>query len=103
MLCNAIARVERPGGSHEGVGRKKVGSQSTNSSKPEWYKVLPKPSTFEPKDREAELSGFRDWWWQVEQYIVAVDSSYGQDLLYICSHLDEKMSLVEQDSEENET
>ena len=48
-----------------------VGSQSTNSGKPEWYKVLPKPSTFELKDREAELSGFRDWWWQVEQYIVA--------------------------------
>ena len=78
---------------------KKVGSQSTNSSKPEWYKVLPKPLTFEPKDREAELSGFRDWWWQVEQYIVAVDSSYGQDLLYIRSHLDEEMPLVEQDPE----
>ena len=76
-----------------------VGSQSTNSGKPEWYKVLPKPSTFEPKDREAELSGFRDWWWQVEQYIVAVDSSYGQDLLYIRSHLDEEMPLVEQDPE----
>ena len=37
-----------------------VGGQTSGSAKPEWYKVLPKPSTFEPKDREAELSGFRD-------------------------------------------
>ena len=74
-----------------------VGGQSTNSSKPEWYKVL--PSTFEPKDRKAELSGFRDWWWQVEQSIEAVDSNYGQDLLYIRGHLDEEMPLVEQDPE----
>ena len=64
-----------------------------------WYKVLPKPSTFEPKDREAELSGFRDWWWQVEQYIVAVDGNYGQDLLYIRSDMDEELPLVEQDPE----
>ena len=75
-------------------------SQSAGGNKPEWYKVLPKPSTFEPKDREAELSGFRDWWWQVEQYIVAVDVSYGQDLLYIRSHMDEEMPLVEQNPEQ---
>jgi len=36
-------------------------------SKTEWYKVLPKPGVFEPRDREAELATFRDWWWQVEQ------------------------------------
>ena len=77
-----------------------VGGQVANNNKPEWYKVLPKPWTFEPKDREAELSGFRDWWWQVEQYIVAVDSNYGQDLLYIRGHLDEEMPLVEQDPEQ---
>jgi hypothetical protein len=76
-----------------------TGGQTSGSAKPECYKVLPKPSTFEPKDREAELSGFRDWWWQVEQYIVAVDSNYGQDLLYIRSHLDEEIPLVEQDPE----
>ena len=53
-----------------------VGSLATSSTqaggapgtaKTEWYKVLPKPGCFEPKDREAELATFRDWWWQVEQ------------------------------------
>ena len=30
-----------------------TGSTGTDG-KPEWYKVLPKPGVFEPKDREAE-------------------------------------------------
>ena len=68
--------------------------QTDGGNRSDWYKVLPKPSKFEPKDREAELSGFRDWWWQVEQYIVAVDGSYGQDLLFICSHMDEELPPV---------
>ena len=42
----------------------------------DWFKVLPKPGMFDPKDREAELSQFRDWWWQVEQYVVAVDPKF---------------------------
>ena len=42
----------------------------------DWYKMLPKPSCFEPKDRDSELSQFRDWWWSVEQYLTAVDTEY---------------------------
>ena len=45
-------------------------------SRDDWYKMLPKPSCFEPKDRDAELSQFRDWWWSVEQYLTAVDVEY---------------------------
>ena len=45
-------------------------------SKDDWYKMLPKPGVSDPKDREAELSSFRDWWWSVEQYLMAVDSEY---------------------------
>ena len=49
---------------------------------------------FEPKDREAELSGIRDWWWQVEQYF-----NYGADLMYVRSHINKELPLVEQDPE----
>ena len=69
---------------------------ATGTTKAEWYKVLPKPSCFEPKDREAELATFRDWWWQVEQYMLAVDANYGHDLQTIRSKLDEEIPLVEQ-------
>ena len=99
MIQAAEAAVTAAQAATQAVAAMTTGGQTSGSAKPEWYKVLPKPSTFEPKDREAELSGFRDWWWQVEQYIVAVDSNYGQDLLYIRSHLDEEMPLVEQDPE----
>ena len=34
--------------------------QHGGENRAEWYKVLPKPQNFEPKDREQELSGFRD-------------------------------------------
>ena len=58
------------------AGGTQAGS-TVGTPKSEWYKVLPKPGFFEPKDREAELASFRDWWWQVEQYILAVDANYG--------------------------
>ena len=73
--------------------------QHGGENKAEWYKVLPKPQNFEPKDREQELSGFRDWFWSLEQYIVAVDSNYAGDLTYIRNHLDEELPLVEQTTE----
>ena len=73
---------------------------ATGDNKMEWYKVLPKPSVFEPRDREAELATFRDWWWQVEQYILAVDAKYGHDLQTIRSKLDDEIPLVEQNIEQ---
>ena len=42
----------------------------------DWHKMLPKPGNFDPKDRDAGLSQFRDWWWSVEQYLIAVDVEY---------------------------
>ena len=71
------------------------GSWSTGAGG-DWFKVLPKPAVFDPKDREAELSGFRDWWWQVEQYVGAFDPKFSDDLDYIRKHLDEELPLVEQ-------
>ena len=47
-----------------------------DSGKDDWYKMLPKPGVFDPKDREAELSSFRNWWWSVEQYLMAVDAEF---------------------------
>ena len=73
--------------------------QHGGENRAEWYKVLPKPQNFEPQDREQELSGFRDWFWSLEQYIVAVDSNYAGDLTYIRNHLDEELPLVEQTTE----
>jgi hypothetical protein len=71
-------------------------TSGASTSSGDWFKVLPKPSTFDPKDREAELSQFRDWWWQVEQYVVAVDPKFTGDFDHIRSHMEDGMALVEQ-------
>ena len=71
-------------------------TSGASTSSGDWFKVLPKPSTFDPKDREAELSQFRDWWWQVEQYVVAVDPKFTGDFDHIRSHIKDEMALVEQ-------
>ena len=71
-------------------------SNATPSSGSDWFKVLPKPAVFDPKDREQELSQFRDWWWQVEQYVVAVDPQFSSDFDHVRTHMEEEQSLVEQ-------
>ena len=56
-------------------------SMSPTTAKPtEWYKMLPKPPTFSPQTREEELSMFREWVWQLEQYLLAVDAQFGPEL-----------------------
>ena len=56
-------------------------SAASSSSRPpvkstEWYKMLPKPPNFAPQSREEELSMFREWVWQLEQYLLAVDAQF---------------------------
>ncbi|CAK9023370.1 Retrovirus-related Pol polyprotein from transposon TNT 1-94 [Durusdinium trenchii] len=54
--------------------------QARQGSSQDWTKIIQKPPVFEPSNREAELSGFRDWWWQVEQYLLAIDQNFLTEL-----------------------
>ena len=60
----------------------------------ERYKMLPKPPTFSPQSREEELSMFREWVWQLEQYLLAVDVQFGPELEGVRGNLDTKYDLV---------
>ena len=46
----------------EALSRKNAGEES-------WFKVLPKPNTFDAKNREEELTQWRDFSWSLEQYL----------------------------------
>ena len=37
------------------------------SDEKSWYRLLPKPSSWEPKSREEEITMWRDWVWSLEQ------------------------------------
>ena len=72
-----------------------TGSSSPPAAKPtEWYKMLPKPPTFSPQSCEVELSMFREWGWQLEQYLLAVDVQFGPELESVRGNLDTKYDLV---------
>ena len=67
------------------------------NSKGDWYKMLPKPGVFDPRDREAELSSFRDWWWSVEQYLkylMAVDIEYMSHFDVLRKNLDTAINVA---------
>ena len=53
-------------------------SNSTNIETDEkaWYKLLPKPSNFDPKNREEEISQWRDWSWSFKQYLASLDPKF---------------------------
>ena len=63
-------------------------SNGPENSKDDWGKVLPKPGVFDPKDRESEWSSFRDWWWSVEQYLMAVDVEFLSHFVVLRQNLD---------------
>ena len=44
------------------------------------YKLLPRPSNWEPKNRDEELSSWRDWTWSLEQYLSSIDPEYGDEI-----------------------
>ena len=43
-------------------------------------KLIPRPSPFNPLDREQEVLQWRDWYWTIKQYLVVVDSAFQEEL-----------------------
>ena len=62
--------------------------------------MLPRPPAWDPKTREDELTQFRDWWWQVEQYLLAVDGLYARDMEEIRQDLNTAIDLSTATTEE---
>ena len=57
----------------------KTATERTSENK-DWYKLLSKPSSFDPSSREAEISGWRDWSWSSEQYLGSLDSVFTEEI-----------------------
>ena len=45
-----------------------------------WYKLLQKPSTFDPATREQEISLWEEWAWAFEQYLSNIDPLFSEDV-----------------------
>lgn len=47
-------------------------------------RLIPRPGTFHPIDREHEILQWRDWFWSLKQYLaMVVGSSYQDELANI--------------------
>ena len=59
------------------------GNSTGAKASTDWFKLLPKPNSFEPKDYDQEVAGWRDWWWTVNQYLCTLDTKYETELAEI--------------------
>ena len=68
-----------------------IGNQSSAASSPlpastrlapstDWSKLLSKPAILDCKSQEEEIRCFRDWSWQLRQYLCAIDEGFNKDL-----------------------
>eukprot|EP00435_Cladocopium_sp_Y103_P059918 s3048_g21.t1 len=66
-----------------------------------WYRLLPKPSNFDPGSREDEIVKWRDWSWSFEQYIGSLDHSFVTELERIrkTSGVEVDMSIMASDEQ----
>ena len=60
---------------------KAVESFKSGSDDKNWYRLLPKPGDFNPSSREDEISKWREWSWQFEQYLGSLDHHYVSDIV----------------------
>ena len=50
-------------------------SSATLSTNVDWSKLVNKPQVFDHASLEAEIKAFRDWSWQLGQFLTAIDPS----------------------------
>ena len=79
---------------------KAVESMKTGSDDKNWYRSLPKPGDFNPTTREDEISKWREWSWQFEQYLGSLDHHYVSDILDLRKNPTHVVDDSEQSSEE---
>ena len=55
-------------------------SSSTGKTSVDWSKLISRPAPFDYKTMDEDLKNFKDWLWQLTQYLITVDESYEADL-----------------------
>ena len=60
-----------------------------------WWKLLPKPPTFDHSTREGEISAWKEWSWTFEQYISSVDAKFAEDIQKFREHPERPIDPVD--------
>ena len=65
-------------------------------------RLIPRPNSFAPVDREQEVVQWKDWYWTLQQYLVAIEREFQKEIEQIESNLSNEvdwdlMGKAEQD------
>ena len=71
----------------------KAAGEPKKEAGPDWSKLLTKPSCFDHKSQEEEIKHFKDWSWQVVQYVCAIDSGFSKDLEDLAENPETPMNM----------
>ena len=78
-----IARVVANAASVAAEAARAAQATSSGERKKDLYRLIPRPPTFAPSDRDQEVSQWRDWYWAFKQYLLVVDGKYEDDIAYV--------------------
>ena len=70
----------------------------TAEKEKDWFKLVPKPATFDPSSREQEIAQWKDWWWSVEQFLATVDSDFQLEIDLVKSHVEQPEDHTQYDA-----
>ena len=63
------------------------GASGSSSNRPQaqvdWSKLVNKPAVFDFPNQEQDQRHFRDWLWQLSQYLICVDEGFSKELTQI--------------------
>eukprot|EP00435_Cladocopium_sp_Y103_P029077 s3541_g7.t1 len=68
----------------------------------QWWKLLPKPPTFDHSTREAEIAAWKEWSWMFEQYVASVDPGFTDDIQAVRAKLDRPVDPVDFSDQERQ-
>ena len=80
MVQATTAAAEAASAAVSAVESLKSSFASSTTDEKAWYRLLPKPSNFDPGQREDEIAKWRDWSWSFEQYVGTLDPSFVSEI-----------------------
>ena len=80
MVQATTAAAEAASAAVSAVESLKSSFASSTTDEKAWYRLLPKPSNFDPGQREDEIAKWREWSWSFEQYVGTLDPSFVSEI-----------------------
>lgn len=67
-----------------------------------WWKLLPKPPSFDHSTRESEISAWKEWSWTLEQYLSSLDTKFLEDIEGVRRNLTTEVDMFDFSEEDKQ-